>query len=181
MDFTEYKEQIKKMCRDSFSDEQIAKLLDSIDINITKKEITTFTDNNYKCFHIIYNSSLNSNVLTYSEQYIVVGQNIGYILTITGNSKSFINSSTVNEIVNSFTAVNFKEIETIWDKILITTISTIILLPLFNLMKKKNSQNTFDIAENQNNNYIQPSKDYYYNEEVKYLINKIQSNNTKKE
>lgn len=182
MDFSNYTEQIKKISGNNLSETQINRLLNSIDINIIEKEITRFSDNNYKCFRILYKTSVTSTIYMYTEQYVVIGQNIGYILTITGKDKSFINSSMVKEIINSFTATNFKEIETVWDKILIITISTLILLPLYNLMKKnKNFQNTIDVDTDSNSNYIQPSKDYYYNEEVKDLISKIQSNNIKKE
>lgn len=103
--------------------------------NIIEKEITKFSKNNYKCFHIITSVIVDQQVV-YSEQYAIGSGEYIYILTITAGTQEYFDTEEVKKIVNSFTINDFNSIEgtSVFEKAVIVAISVIILLGGYNLI-----------------------------------------------
>jgi len=76
---------------------------------VIKKEVTTFSMNNYDCFHIIYSISILDKT-TYTDQYVTISSKETYTVTLTGTNENYCNSDEVKSLLDSFTIRNFKEI-----------------------------------------------------------------------
>lgn len=74
--------------------------------NITG-EITTFTKNNYKCFHYNTEYLINDDATDYSEMYITKSDNVCYIIGIVSDNKEFFELESTKNIINSFTIKNY--------------------------------------------------------------------------
>lgn len=91
------------------SDNEIAEYIEATKINfIDKKEISTITKSNYKCFDIITNYSIaDSN--HYMEQYFIVsGSNI-FVISISTKNKEYLESNEIKNIINSFIIYDYEE------------------------------------------------------------------------
>lgn len=109
-DIDTYKEEMRKKLKEknekygnSLTEEEINQYADSYRIDsVEKKEITTFSKNNYKCFHIITKFTMGESS-TYSNQYIVLLGNYIYTLTISAEDSSEFDSVELVNTINSFT------------------------------------------------------------------------------
>ena len=91
------------------SDEEINEYVNSFKCNsIDVKEITKCTKNNYKCFHILAQYSMDD-YYYYCDQYIVVSGNKMYTLTLSSQDKDDFNSEDFKKVLDSFTINNYKE------------------------------------------------------------------------
>lgn len=116
--------------------------------SIEKKEVTTFSKNEYKGFHITAKYSMGEDISYYADQYIVASGNDIYTLTITSPTLSEVDSSTNKSVVDSFTIINFKELKSASKKfgnesiiiVIIAIISSVTgaLIGLKQKIKKKN-------------------------------------------
>lgn len=108
---TEMKKTIKERYGEYLSDSEIDEYVKSFKCeSIDKKEITTATSNNYKCYHIIASYSA-GDYKYYAEQFTFVSNNNIYTLTASVGEKSDLQSSEVRNIINSFTISNYKDPE----------------------------------------------------------------------
>lgn len=108
---TEMKKTIKERYGEYLSDSEIDEYVKSFKCeSIDKKEITTATKNNYKCYHIIASYSA-GDYKYYAEQYSFISNNNVYTLTASVGEKSDLQSSEVRNIINSFTISNYKNPE----------------------------------------------------------------------
>lgn len=108
---TEMKKTIKERYGEYLSDSEIDEYVKSFKFeSIDKKEITTATKNNYKCYHIIASYSA-GDYKNYAEQYSFISNNNIYTLTAGVGEKSDLQSSEVRNIINSFTISNYKDPE----------------------------------------------------------------------
>lgn len=101
----------KKQYGNQISDEELAEYVGSFKCNyIDTKEITKFSKNNYKCFHLIGNFTMGE--LTYfANQYSVISGNYVYTVTISGNEKEFFDTEEAKNIIDSFTITNFQGVK----------------------------------------------------------------------
>ena len=107
----EMKKTIKERYGEYLSDSEIDEYVKSFKCeSIDKKEITTATKNNYKCYHIIASYSA-GDYKYYAEQYSFISNNNVYTLTASVGEKSELQSSEVRNIINSFTISNYKNQE----------------------------------------------------------------------
>ena len=107
----EMKKTIKERYGEYLSDSEIDEYVKSFKCeSIDKKEITTATKNNYKCYHIIASYSA-GDYKYYAEQYSFISNNNVYTLTASVGEKSDLQSSEVRNIINSFTISNYKNPE----------------------------------------------------------------------
>lgn len=124
--------------------------IETLKINsVVFKDVTTFTKNNYDCFHIILEYSFLGHIF-YSEQYVTMsGQEI-YILTITTDDFSMFDSVNIESTVDSFTINNYKDIESdsLIKKVLMSILSVTIVIILYNIIYNKSNKN----KEGKNNN-----------------------------
>ena len=125
----------------NYTNEELNELAKDMEIeNTTVKEISTFSKNNYPCFHWILKISV-GDYYYYANQYGVFSKNNYFILTITGNDTEYFESSEIIKTINSFTINNYEEVEpkmTIWEKVISSMISTMIIVgigALFNRNK----------------------------------------------
>ncbi len=143
------KEQLHQKYGYKLSNTQIEEYLSSFKINsVITKEITTFTKNNYKCFHIMLEYSILGEKM-YGEQYATASASEIYVLTISHRNINVItNNSTKKEMVDSFTINNYKDVEsdsnTVLEKILMAAVSVVIIVILYNIIYNRNN--------NKNNN-----------------------------
>lgn len=108
---TEMKKTIKERYGEYLSDSEIDEYVKSFKCeSIDKKEITTATKNNYKCYHIIASYSA-GDYKYYAEQYSFISNNNVYTLTASVGEKSDLQSAEVRNIINSFTISNYKNPE----------------------------------------------------------------------
>ena len=108
---TEMKKTIKERYGEYLSDNEIDEYVKSFKCDsIDKKEITTATKNNYKCYHIIASYSA-GDYKYYAEQYSFISNNNVYTLTASVGEKSDLQSLEVRNIINSFTISNYKDPE----------------------------------------------------------------------
>lgn len=108
---TEMKKTIKERYGEYLSDSEIDEYVKSFKCeSIDKKEITTATKNNYKCYHIIASYSA-GDYKYYAEQYSFISNNNVYTLTASVGEKSDLQSTEVKNIINSFTITNYKDPE----------------------------------------------------------------------
>lgn len=108
---------------------------------IEKKEVTTFSKNNYKGFHVVAKIIMGE-ITMYMDQYMVASGKKTYTLGISCSSLDEINSTKNKNIVDSFTINNFQEIkgegEKLKYKIITTVISTLIIGGIGSLIRKNN-------------------------------------------
>lgn len=127
-----------------YKEEELKELSKSIKIETTgTKEITTFSKNNYKCFHFILKITLGE-YSYYTNQYQVFARNNFFTLTITGNDLDYFKTQDIKNTINSFTIKNFQEVEqeeSIWEKSLVSAISAMILCGISALISKKQKGN----------------------------------------
>lgn len=156
------------------TEEEIEQLANSFKIeSIVKKEVTTFSKNNYKGFHTITKYSM-GDAYYYTDQYMVLSRNNIYTLTITGATLTEVNSSKNKAVVDSFTISNFQEEKSssgkLSDKVLTSFFSTLILCGIGGIIgavqkKKNNKSKTDEIA---NSEYKQEVKtNLSKNDEIK--------------
>lgn len=108
---TEMKKTIKERYGEYLSDSEIDEYVKSFKCeSIDKKEITTATKNNYKCYHIIASYSA-GDYKYYAEHYSFISNNNVYTLTASVGEKSDLQSAEVRNIINSFTISNYKNPE----------------------------------------------------------------------
>lgn len=115
---------------------EIQSIANSLKYSITEKEITTFTSNYYKCFHLKCKFSI-GNKTAYFHLYIVGSNNEIYILGIGGRNVDIL-SSELQTVVNSFTIKNFKELGNTPSLLLILFIIILPLLLIYLFSKRKN-------------------------------------------
>lgn len=84
-----------------FTEESLASIIEDLEYDLVyTKEITTATQNSYKCYHIISGIS-DQEQLYYINQYIFITNNLSYVLTITSIDKN--DFEKYQNVVNSFT------------------------------------------------------------------------------
>ena len=158
------------------SDNEIAEYANSFKCNsVDKKEIITFTKNNYKCFHIIANYSMRD-YSYYSEQYIVVSDNNTFTITISVNSKEDLESLEIKNMINSFTIYNYKEpsqnsslfSSDLFSEIIAVVIVTTVCNVIAYVKSKNKNKNTY---VEEKNNTIDDDK------QLENLINNIEKEN----
>lgn len=118
---------------------------------ILDKDITKFSDNNYKGFYIKTRLGI-EDYYTYGEQYCVYSKGYQYILTLSSEDNSYFNSTEAKNIVDSFTVKNFVPVgdnQTSLFKNVLTAVASstiMVLLAIFiikikdNIQKKYNNQ-----------------------------------------
>lgn len=141
----------------NYTNEELEELSNSIKIETTSvKEISTFTKNNYKCFHYILKISF-GDFYYYANQYCVFTKNNYFILTITGNDMDYFNNSEITKTINSFTIKNYQEVEkeeSIWEKTYVSAISAMILAGISFIFNKKKSKKITKQNEQTNANEV---------------------------
>lgn len=169
----EMKKTIKERYGEYLSDSEIDQYVKSVKFNgIDKKEITTATKNNYKCYHIIVSYSVgDSNI--YAEQYTFMSNNNVYTLTASVGEKSDLQSSEIRNIINSFTIVNYKDPEkssffssNVWSKVIATTIVAIIGVAIKHFVDKG--------KEDTNNEKIENNMKYKEDKDLEKIIDKLE-------
>lgn len=91
----------------TLTQEEIDKYVESFETDIIKKEITTFTKNKYKCFHVIIKLST-GDFLFYMDNYTVTSGKELYSLSISANDINSFNSDLITDTIDSFTINNLK-------------------------------------------------------------------------
>lgn len=172
-------EQVENEYGISLSDDEITKIVDSFKINLEDQEITTFTKNNYECFYFKYKGELN-NVFIYGEQYVVVSNDYTYVVSIASQDKDYFDSTELKGIINSLSFTNYKEIETIWDKVIATFISALICSIIYWIFQKitgeDNKNNDGNINKKNNK-----SKTLESDEKLNTLIQSIENEQEQQE
>ena len=153
-----YREEIKNTLRENnknydagLTEKEIDDYAKSFKVeSIVKKEVTTFSKNNYKGFHVVAKYKMGE-ISTYTDQYMVGSGKKIYTLTIGCSSIEEVNSKNNKKIVDSFTIYNFQKLEgkkeKLIDKVLVSVLSTLILggvgalIGKFNSKKKKDNNN----------------------------------------
>ena len=98
---------LKEEYGDSYTDEQIESYVSTINYNdMVKKEVTTFTKNNYKCLHFISDLSLNDSHF-YTDQYETVSNGKIIVLTVSSFDRDFFEKDEIKAAIDSFTIKNF--------------------------------------------------------------------------
>lgn len=164
-----YREEMKKMLQeknDSYgaglTENEINEYVKSFKCNsVVKKEICTFTENNYKGFHIVANYSMGEESY-YVDQYMVAsGKNI-YTLSITCSTLSEVDSVVTKNIVNSFKINNFQPVkgtgERVIDKILTSFFSCLIICGIGAIIGKTRKNKEDKIKKN-NSEIVEEIKD----------------------
>lgn len=108
-----YKEEMVQTFKESYgtylSESEIREYVDSFKCNsVDLSEITTCTKNNYKCFHIIANYSMDD-YSYYCNQYAIASGTEIYTVTVSAEEKEDFNDIELKKIVDSFTINNYKE------------------------------------------------------------------------
>ena len=75
--------------------------------NMKKQEISTFSNQSYKCFHLLFDASF-SGTPAHLDVYMVGSNNDLYALMIIALNESALSSAEVKGIINSFTITNYK-------------------------------------------------------------------------
>jgi len=155
-----YREEFKNTLREKnkkynagLTEEEIEEYAKSFKVDsIEKKEVITFSKNNYKGFHIVAKYVMGE-ISTYADQYTVESGKKIYTLTISCSSLDEINSN--KKIVDSFTINNFQRVEgkeeKVTDKVLTTIITALIVGGLGALIGKFNSNKKNDSLDNEKN------------------------------
>lgn len=101
----------KKQYGSQLTDEELAGYVSSFKCNyIDTKEITKFSKNEYKCFHIIGNFTMGD--LTYfANQYSVISGNNVYTVTVSGQEKEEFETDEIKNMIESFTIKNFQGVK----------------------------------------------------------------------
>jgi len=108
-----YKDEMAESLKQSYgiymTESEIKEYVDSFKCNsVDLSEITTCTKNNYKCFHLISNYSMDD-YSYYCNQYSIVSGNDIFTLTVSTEEKEDFENSELKGIVDSFTINNYKE------------------------------------------------------------------------
>ena len=155
-----YREEVKNTLREKnkkynagLTEEEIDKYAKSFRVDsVEKKEVITFSKNNYKGFHIVAKYVMGK-ISTYADQYTVGSGKKIYTLTISCSSLEEINSN--KKIVDSFTINNFQRLEgkeeKITDKVLTTIITALIVGGIGAIIGKFNSNKKNDSLDNEKN------------------------------
>lgn len=155
-----YREEFKNTLREKnkkynarLTEEEIEEYAKSFKVDsIEKKEVITFSKNNYKGFHIVAKCVMGE-LSTYADQYTVGSGKKIYTLTISCSSLDEINSN--KKIVDSFTINSFQRVEgkeeKITDKVLTTIITALIVGGIGALIGKFNSNKKNDSLNNEKN------------------------------
>lgn len=109
------KEKTKQLAKERYgeyiSEDEIDKYVTDFKIDsIDKKEITTATKNNYKCYHVAITCSSGEKKM-YMEYWEFASNNNIYLLAASASEKSKLQSEDVKYAINSFTIYNYKEQE----------------------------------------------------------------------
>lgn len=109
----EYKEEIAASLKETYgsyySDDYIKSYVNSFKCNsVDKKEITTVSKNNYKCFHILANYQM-GDYSYYCDQYQVVTTDNLFTITISGNDKYKILNDDMKKALDSFEIKNYSD------------------------------------------------------------------------
>jgi len=101
----------KRQYGNQLTESEIAEYVDSFKCNyIDVKEITEFSKNNYKCFHILGNFTMGD--LTYfANQYSVISESNVYTVTFSGQSKEEFETEEFKSMLDSFTIKNFQGVK----------------------------------------------------------------------
>ncbi|MBR1653776.1 MAG: zinc ribbon domain-containing protein [Clostridia bacterium] len=123
-----YKE--KDMYGFNMTEEQISEYVDSFKLeSIERKEITTCTKNDYKCFHILVKCSM-GDTYYYVDEYIIMSADEVYTLSISCFDINDLYSKKIKNVVKSFTIKNYKpfviKINSLTSKIISAGIITIV-------------------------------------------------------
>ena len=91
---------------EGINEENVDEIVNSMEISIKKKEVTTFSKNNYKCLHFVFGVSIDGEAAFDEELYATVkGDNDYVVMDVTDVG----GNNAVNELVNSFTFVEKEE------------------------------------------------------------------------
>ena len=94
---------------EGINEENVDEIVNSMEISIKKKEVTTFSKNNYKCLHFVFGVSIDGEAAFDEELYATVkGDNDYVVMDVTDVG----GNNAVNELVNSFTFVEKEEPKT---------------------------------------------------------------------
>lgn len=151
-----YKEDAKKLLIEknekyetNLTDDQIDEYINSFKcISIEKKEITTFSKNEYKCFHIIAHFSMGG-IDYYANQYTLVSGNSIFTLTASSGDINDFNNYEISKAINSFTIKDFEpytEEETLGEKMFVAFFSSLIFCGIGALINH-NSKKSKNIKE----------------------------------
>lgn len=107
----ELKQQMKETFGDSFSDEYIEQYVESIKINgVLKKKIKEIGKSKYECFYYRTKWSVGEDYSYLADTYMVISAKKSYTITVSG-TETFLESENINNMLDTFTIVNFKPIE----------------------------------------------------------------------
>lgn len=182
---TKMKKTIKERYGEYLSDNEIDEYVKSFKCDsIDKKEITTATKNNYKCYHIIASYSA-GDYKYYVEQYSFISNNNVYTLTASVGEKSDLQSLEVRNIINSFTISNYKNPEKssfFSDKLLSKMIAAGIVALICGGIKAISDKNKRNKAEQENDTLKEDAQneiDKKEEQEINKIVESIE--NDKKE
>ena len=159
----EAKETFRKFLIETYSDylrmDEIYSLTNSMDFIIKEKKITTFTNNNYKCFYFKYKLLVKNKPVCYGYQYLVTSNDKLYTLTATSNS-DFLNSD-LQSAIDSFTIKDFKDLTVssnspnVLERAALAFVSTLIIGFFYNLYVKyaKKKHNSYEEITSSNFKY----------------------------
>ena len=103
------KDILKGMFADEYSEEEIEQMVDLIKIEVKKKEISTFTKNNYKCLHYVINFSIEDETYLVMDIYgTLKNEKIYMLVSYTEPEKN----DGAKNLINSFTFVEKEEPKT---------------------------------------------------------------------
>lgn len=143
----------------NLSEEEINEYVDSIEfLGVEKKEITTFSRNNYECFHLIVKVSMGG-IITYSNQYSVASGNNIYTLTFSSDNLSDFNTYEITKAIDSFTIKNFQQPytdgeESLGEKMFGAFFSTLIFCGIGALINKKQKRKNIEVI-NENKEFTE--------------------------
>ena len=104
----EIKSGMRKQYGNTLTDEYIEEYANNVKINVLKKEITTFGEENYKCFHYVaFIDMVSSNY--YVDAYQTQSGNKQYMVSISSNNYEFIESNKYSDIIKTFKIKNYEE------------------------------------------------------------------------
>lgn len=107
----EYKEEIAASLKETYgsyySDDYIKSYVDSFKCNsVDKKDITTVSKNNYKCFHVLANYQM-GDYSYYCDQYQIVTTDNLFTITISGSDKEKLLNDDMKKALDSFEIKNY--------------------------------------------------------------------------
>lgn len=146
---------VNEQLNTSHTEDELENLANSIKIETTSiQEISTFSKNNYKCFHFILKITLDD-FSYYANQYCVFSKTEYFILSISGYDINYFSNPEILKTIDSFTINNYQEIEeeeSLSEKMFISAISTMIFMgicSIFNYRKKKTDGGSEEKMDNE--------------------------------